>query len=103
MDNKNLNYIVLTKTPKCENFYFNNENIYSFWNDYLITRINNKNILIVNRTGKEFEHPEIKLTEISKTNFKKEIKKRYCGTRNCSYYTSECPLAKDWGHALCNL
>lgn len=95
-----LYYRVLEKAPECKDYYFENENIYNFWDDYLIVRIKNQNILLKNLTGKKFEHPEIKQTSIEKSNLKQEIKDRFCGARNCKGTNPYCPIMYDWHMCL---
>lgn len=39
---KRLQYEVLEQTPKCKDYYFSNEGMYSFWGDYLIAHVGEK-------------------------------------------------------------
>ena len=95
-----LEYYRLEKTPECKDFYFTSEGMDSFWNEYLICRIKDKNIVIVNRPGTKFEHFDAEFTDLAASNMKQEIKERFCGARGCNCATDTCPIVSEWKTCL---
>lgn len=98
-----LEYYRLEGNDKDREFYFANEGIFNFWDEYLIVHIRNVHILVVNRTGREFTIMEITKLGESSGSLKQEVKERFCGARNCCCENVECQLFKDWGNVICRL
>lgn len=52
-----MKYYVLEKTQECRDFFFNNEGIFNFWDEYVIVHLNelgDRHPVLVNRTGRKF-------------------------------------------------
>lgn len=97
-----LNYYVFDKqTPENKDFYFNNEGIFNFWNNYLLIHINDCNLVIVNKPKRKF-HGSI--TEDERALIKDRIKKEFCCDKGCTVNTtsSDCEIKRDWGQDICN-
>ena len=96
-----LNYYRLERTPECHDMYFNNEGIFNFWDEYLFVHINNHNLVVVNRTGREF-HGSITNSALAAA--KTRVKNEFCGARGCADIGSAvCEIVKDWGEDICKI
>lgn len=98
-----MEYYRLEKTENSKDFYFANEGMYNFWDEYLICRIKNKNIVIVNRPGKVFEHFDTEFIGTCESNIRQEIKDRFCGARGCCDAHMGCAIVQEWNICLQSL
>lgn len=98
-----LNYYVFDKpTSENEDFYFKNEGIFNFWNDYLFVHINNCNLVIVNKPKSKFSGS---ITAEEWSIVKNRIINDFCGARGCSSNTTSsiCEIIRDWGKDVCDI
>lgn len=97
-----LKYYVLNKTPESEAIYFNNEGIFNFWNEYLMIRINGKNLVAANRTGRKFSG---EMTNAEYTACVQRLYQEFCDGKGCNWGDGSqlCEIAKEWGDAICRL
>ena len=50
-----LPYYNLEKNKENRIFYFSNDGLFNFWDEYLICHVGEKNYVLINRPGRKFE------------------------------------------------
>lgn len=96
-----LNYYVINeRTPENLDFYFSNEGVFNFWNEYLLIRINKVNIVVVNKPNFKFSGI---ITEGESKMVKARMKNEFCGAKGCAENTTSlgCEIIRDWGKEVC--